>query len=491
MFGYMFSDRWRVIVGLFIPLVSILIWSVWEAHKGPQEAALSQRPTTPAPAIMRPAMEAEQVASIMLSWHSLELVSLRKVQTLWAGYGHICQVTARAATKASAERMRELYGYDIAVPGADGTDTFALILKLISSPPMSTGLDGEGEDEGHLRKMISYEVEQNFYGSVAPRLGRDLPMARCLSVTRGELGSDVPEGITATLMTDLRPKYPVAGEKRAELNETQVYSALDWLANFHRKSWQILPIPLQKLMLPPLQEAERRRRRRSGEEEKAPGHSVWLNGGYTYLATRRKEYASLAADVGSEWSSKLCAPVPHPQGDRSVAEMVAHVLTPGGGRREHETLIHGDVKSENLFTTKSGSEVAFYDFQYVGLGLGVCDLAKLFTCSVPLHMLMVDNHAGGESTRLDMGGGERRLLERYRETLLAGSGKAYDWDTFVRHWETALVDWLRFQASWGFWGNTEWLEARVRLILEDREWRTWLDAQQTSGNYEDGPLDTP
>lgn len=431
-------------------------------------------------------MEAEQVASIMLSRHLLELVSLRKVQTLWAGYGHICQVTARATTRASAERMREAYGDGIGTPEEDGTETFALILKLISSPPTPAGRDGEGEDEdededeGHLRKMLSYEVEQNFYGSVAPRLGRDLPMARCVAATQGKPGSDVPEGMTATLMTDLRPKYPVAGEKRAELDETQVYSALNWLATFHRKSWQVLPIPLHELMLPPLQEAERRRRRRRSRRRpgEAPGHSVWLNGGYTYLATRRKEYASLAADAGSEWSSKLCDPLPASRGGRSVAEMVAHVLTPRG-RREHETLIHGDVKSENLFTTKSGSEVAFYDFQYVGLGLGVCDLAKLLTCSVPLRML-TDDDDDDESTSLEMGGGERRLLERYRETLLVGTDKVYDWDTLVLHWETALVDWLRFQASWGFWGNTEWLEARVRCILEDQEWRTWLDGQQAS-----------
>ncbi|GAP92925.1 putative phosphotransferase enzyme family protein [Rosellinia necatrix] len=408
--------------------------------------------------------EAEQVARVMLSWHALELVSLRKVQTLWAGYGHVCHVTARAASAATAGRVRAAYG-DIGVDVADGdgggTETYALVLKLISPPSIPAG----AADEGHLRKILSYEVEQNFYGSVAPRLGRDLPLARCIAATRGKPGSDTPEGVTAIMMTDLRAKYPVAGEKRAALNETQVHAALDWLSKFHRKSWDILPMPLQELLLPPLEEAERRRQGTSSERS-----SVWLNGGYTYLATRRKEYASLAADSDSEWSSKLCEPLP-PRG-LSVAEMVANVLTPRG--RDHETLIHGDVKSENLFTTSPGSEVAFYDFQYVGLGLGVCDLAKLFTCSVPLHMLTNDDG----SMMLHMDDGERKLLERYRENLLAGTDKTYDWDTLIRHWETALVDWLRFQASWGFWGNTEWLEARVRFILKDPDWRSWLEEQQ-------------
>ncbi|KAJ3559117.1 hypothetical protein NPX13_g9584 [Xylaria arbuscula] len=162
--------------------------------------------------------------------------------------------------------------------------------------------------------------------------------------------------------------------------------------------------------------------------------------------------------------------------------MAATFLIPRG--REHESLIHGDVKSENLFTTHSGTEVAFYDFQYVGLGYGVCDLAKLFTCSVPLDMLTEDD----QSAELPMGAGERSLLERYRANMLAGTDKTYDWDTFVRHWETALVDWLRFQASWGFWGNTEWLEARVRSILKDDDWRTWLYEQQTLIDQETGSL---
>ncbi|KAI1118292.1 kinase-like domain-containing protein [Nemania sp. NC0429] len=405
------------------------------------------------------AVDAEQVASTMLSWHSLELVAFKKLQSLWAGYGHICQVTARATSTAAAERMRKSYG-DIAVVDDDGSEVFPLILKLISPPPASSDV----EDEGHLRKVMSYAVEQEFYGSIAPRLGWDLPMALTIAATQGKPGSDTPEGVSATLMTDLRRKYPVAGEKRAVLDAAQVHAALDWLSAFHKKSWDLLPMPLQELLLPPLEEAERRRR------GAAPGRSVWLNGGYTYLATRRREYASLAADRDSEWSSILCDPVsPH---GRSIAEMVAHVLTPRG--RGHETLIHGDVKSENLFTTRSGSEVAFYDFQYVGLGLGVCDLAKLFTCSVPLLMLTDD----GRTAKLGMDEGERKLLERYRESLLAGTGREYDWDLFVRHWETALVDWLRFQASWGFWGNTEWLEARVRSVVNDSNWKTWLFEQQ-------------
>lgn len=410
---------------------------------------------------MAPLMKPRQVAEIMLSWiesdGDVELVSCTNLQTLWAGYGHICAVTARVRN----------WGANGSLPTeVDGT--LRLILKLIS-PPSSQG------DEGHLRKMLSYEVEQYFYRDVAPRLQSDVAVAKCLAST-GEHAADMPRaeelrGLTATLMTDLRPAFPVAGEKRSVLTERQVQAALDWLAKFHAGSWALLPDDLGLFVLPPLEEARQRTREPYRD---ARTTKLWLNGGYTYLATRRKEFASLSGDASSsEWGSALCDPV---DGGASMAEMVADFLTPSG--RSFETYIHGDVKSENLFTTEPGNRVAFFDFQYVGLGLGVCDLAKLFTCSIPLEMLteMAVYDVQGEML---MGAGEQALLEGYWQILLEsrppGKGPAeYDWHTFVRHWESALVDWCRFQASWGFWGNTEWLEARVRSILADQGWRAWL-----------------
>ena len=196
-----------------------------------------------------------------------------------------------------------------------------------------------------------------------------------------------------------------------------------------------------------------------------------------YLATRRKEYADLLADADSEWSSALCRPVPSV--DASLAELVARVLSPDASSEttsstisDYETLIHGDVKSENLFANTEGSAVAFFDFQYAGMGLGVCDLAKLFTCSVPMHMLTTEALTG--DVALAMTAGERGLLQRYQRTISSTSGKEYPWRELEMHWSTALVDWLRFQASWGFWGNTSWLEARVRHIVGDQQWLEWV-----------------
>jgi Ser/Thr protein kinase RdoA (MazF antagonist) len=175
-----------------------------------------------------------------------------------------------------------------------------------------------------------------------------------------------------------------------------------------------------------------------------------------YLATRRTEYDSLTSDTSSEWSEAFCT------GSPSIAERVASELSPDNfANNEYTTLIHGDVKSENLFSTNDGSSVAFFDFQYVGLGLGVCDLAKLFTCSVPSQML---------DARKDMTDDEEKLLRFYHTKLERQASREYPWDVFQRHWETALLDWCRFQASWGFWGNTAWLGERCGGILAGDTW---------------------
>lgn len=175
-----------------------------------------------------------------------------------------------------------------------------------------------------------------------------------------------------------------------------------------------------------------------------------------YLATRRGEYASLALDTSSEWCTAFCS------GSPSNAEIASTELSSENhANDDFTTLIHGDVKSENLFSTEDGTSVAFFDFQYVGLGLGVCDLAKLFTCSVPERLLR---------TEKVMVESEETLLRFYHRKLEQTAGKNYPWPVFVRHWETALLDWLRFQASWGMWGNTEWLEERCRGILLANEW---------------------
>ncbi|KAI6854759.1 hypothetical protein KC343_g9547 [Hortaea werneckii] len=403
-----------------------------------------------------------EVANTLLRPKDLQLKNYTILQRLWAGYGYICHIEAAPVNN-----------------GQTPDKPFSsFILKLVSPPPTSSSQTSSSstEDEGHLRKLISYQVEQYFYTHLAASLPADVAVAACEGSIHhqpsvGDNGEEDGEQPTIALMLeDLRKGFPIAGEKRTALEERHVFAALDWLARFHGFWWaRRADVRKGQLRLAPLEEA------RLVGSRGAEG--VWLNGGYTYLATRRKEYADLLEDADSEWSSALCRPVPSV--DASIAELVAQVLSPDASSdvtpssiSAYETLIHGDVKSENLFANTEGSAVAFFDFQYVGMGLGVCDLAKLFTCSVPMHMLTTEALSG--DVALAMTPGERGLLQRYQRTISKVSGKEYPWQDLEMHWSTALVDWLRFQASWGFWGNTEWLEARVRHTLANQKWLEWV-----------------
>lgn len=366
----------------------------------------------------------EEVASQLLSAKGLKLLSYTTIQSLWAGYGHICRLSAVPASDLSTDLPKH--------------HPISLILKYISPPATDPK---QPQKEGHLRKILSYQVEQYFYNYLAPQMPKDIAVAECLS------SIDEKSSINASaamILTDLRQTFPVAGEKRGALSETQIFAAIDWLASFHGFWWErAKSFDRAKLVLPPLQHFEETKSMTAN-----PG--VWFNGGYTYLATRRDEYDDLCSS-GSEWAASLCTRPNHGKHGASIAEIVARSLSPitneskEGPISKYETLIHGDVKSENLFTTTGGDVIAFYDFQYVGLGLGVCDLAKLFTCSVPERMLEIPT-----SKSMGMGIGEEKLLKRYLSKLTQVSGKDYEWDVFMRHWERALVDWLRFQVSFFF-----------------------------------------
>ena len=399
------------------------------------------------------------VLSRMLPPLGLEVESIEEIQALWAGYGHIYHVKALPTNKEQAGERHASKGSS----EQEIVRSRDFILKVISPP---TGLQG---NEGHLRKMFSYQVEQYFYEEIAPKLSQDISVAACFGAIFDNVAADTKDqpDLIATLLSDLRINFPISGEKRAVLNRCQAFAAIDWLAKFHGTFLSCPPQNHENFVLPPLE--ENKARTNAG----AQGRTLWLNGGYTYLATRRTEYNALAQDTKTEWSAAFC----EADGDwPPVAEMAARFLTPVG--RNIETYIHGDVKSENMFSNAAGTEVAFFDFQYTGIGLGVSDLAKLFTCSVPLDMLVDDTQTIPREMKMQHA--EKSLLEKYLGVVMSSQRAPKtncEMHELLRHWETALVDWCRFQASWGFWGNEEWLQSRVRCILKDESWLDWLKSQ--------------
>jgi len=169
----------------------------------------------------------------------------------------------------------------------------------------------------HPRKTRSYEVEGAWYTDWAPRCGPASRVPRCFAHWTD--GSEV-----VFVLEDL-DAAGFAGRKRL-LGARELDRCLDWLASFHATFL--------------------------GQEPTG----LWEVGTYWHLGTRPDEYARM-----SDASLKREAPA-------LDAEL-------RGAR--FQTLVHGDAKAANFCFPSGDGPVAAVDFQYVGGGPGIRDVAYL------------------------------------------------------------------------------------------------------------------
>lgn len=358
---------------------------------------------------------------------------------LWAGYGHIYRIHISSPSSSSSP------------------DDVTYIVKTICPPPTTSSQE---YDEGHVRKMLSYRVEANFYRDYAAHLTRD--QAGCCIPKLFPSSSSSPaekqqeDRGQVLIMEDLSLRFPVLTEKRGTLSDKQVSKSLEWLASFHAASWGIESSSkfVKEGFCPSPSEGVKT----------WGGKGLWQQGGYHYLSTRMEELSSidpqhdLWGQLGLHYSSDL---------PFAIEWCLNNPLN-----RTRLSLIHGDVKAANMAFSRDATQMAMYDFQYVGLGLGVQDLAKFLTTSIPRHHLCDT-------------GREEKLLTTYHGFLVERlpKGAEYEFQELMRDWELALVSWVRFLAGWsgGFWGNVDWLQGRVEALLKDQDWVEGVRERWKSG----------
>ncbi|KAG0621635.1 hypothetical protein M758_3G036300 [Ceratodon purpureus] len=296
----------------------------------------------------------------------------------------------------------------------------SLILKTVNPPAVT-----RAADESHLRKLVSYRVERYFYANLSsalspPNLAR---VATCYPVAEKASNDSL-------LLEDLEVNFPISPGSGLGLQRT--HAVLKWLANFHAAFWGLPNDPSVTLIPPPFD-----------VPNPSEAQGAWAQGGYWYLDTRQEEYSC----IGSDWKTHL----PHFQ---AAAEKLK---TDTRGR----TLIHGDCKAANILFSADSSTCALYDFQYVGGGLGAQDLVYFIGTSI-------------DGAILRKNGAHEELLNYYYQELktalkLRNLNADKDLFTFAvlkSQFEVALVDWMRFMAGWGRWGNAGWVESNVRSILK-------------------------
>jgi aminoglycoside phosphotransferase (APT) family kinase protein len=232
----------------------------------------------------------------------------------------------------------------------------------------------------HRRKLRSYEVEQAFYARYAARCGEACRVPRALAL-RAEQGGFL------SVLEDLDAVDFSRRQRRASRDD--ISATLRWLAEFHATFL--------------------------GE----PPDGLWKVGTYWHLATRPDELASMR----------------HAALRRGASAIDARLSS-----ARFKTLIHGDAKLENVCFSRSASAVALVDFQYVGGGVGVKDVAYfLSSCLLPQ-----------ECQKLVPG-----YLDEYFEALqaaLSPTRAAATLDELEREWRelfpVAWVDLYRFLLGW-------------------------------------------
>ena len=202
----------------------------------------------------------------------------------------------------------------------DGRDVVVKRVRLPAAPE-----EGSSEWRSFDRKRRSYDVERRFYADYVPRLSAlPIPRAYCAERT-GEGWLFVLEDLAA------------AGLPAKVLRPTprQLSECLKWLARFHATFLNVAPAGL------------------------------WPEGGYWHLAVRNDEFLRMQESAlkreASRWDARL-------------------------RKAKWRTLIHGDAKPENFCfgangtARQAGLSVGAVDFQYVGGGAGIKDVAYLLSC---------------------------------------------------------------------------------------------------------------
>lgn len=308
---------------------------------------------------------------------------------------------ARSARR--GERIQSLWsGYgEIFRVHLTGGDVPTAIVKSVKPP---SRLRRTKSDLSHVRKCRSYDVETAWYRGFA---------TRCDATCRvpALLASQVATDAWLFVLEDLDAAgFP---ERRRDPQGRELELCLAWLASFHARFLGVAP------------------------------NGLWKTGTYWHLATRPDELAAID-DVAL----------------REAAPVIDRMLR----TCSFQTLVHGDAKPANFCFAPRAGGVAAVDFQYVGGGCGMKDVAYLLS-----------DPAGSEATSL-------RQLDVYfahlREAIAADAkrrttegGAPVDVDALETEWRSlypiACADFYRFLAGWAkeHWRSHGHGQRLVRTVL--------------------------
>ena len=189
-----------------------------------------------------------------------------------------------------------------------------VVVKFINLNKVNDHPRGWNSNLGHQRKVQSYEVETYWFQNWNQECNSG-------SKTPNMIGSYSEGQNQWIVLEDLNTHYPL---RKYDLNLEEVRVCIAWLANFHATFLQKEP------------------------------KGLWLIGTYWHLDTRPDELQKIEH-----------------QELKSKAAQIDQLLN----NCQYKTIVHGDAKLANFCFSEDGQKVAAVDFQYVGGGCGMKDLA--------------------------------------------------------------------------------------------------------------------
>lgn len=256
----------------------------------------------------------------------------------------------------------------------------SFIVKSVKLPKHSSHPRGWSGERGHDRKVKSYHVESHWYGHYGPSFVAKCPMPRA------HLLEEQDDGFILVL-SDLDGQGYT--QRPSSLQDESLEPYLRWLANFH-----VLGLG-------------------------STCDGLWDPGSYWHLATRPDELEAIA-DIRLK---NAAGPI-----DRRLRQA------------RHQTIIHGDAKLANFCVMPQSDKVAMVDFQYVGRGVGVQDLAYFLSSA-----LSPQGCAAREKEALSI------YFDALKEALEAFA-PSVDHQSLIHEWTSlytwAWADFVRFLAGW-------------------------------------------
>lgn len=275
----------------------------------------------------------------------------------------------------------------------------SVVVKHIQLPTQNKHPRGWNTNLSHQRKLKSYRVETCWYQYWNERCSNACKTPECLAV---EFKDDeiiiVLQDLNQTGFPNLKSTASIA----------EIQTCLSWLANFHATFMNEQPV------------------------------NLWEVGTYWHLATRPDELKSL-----------------NDHSLRNAAKLIDQKLQDS----PFQTIVHGDAKLANFCFSSNGKSVAAVDFQYVGGGCGIKDVAYFIgSC--------LDEN---QCEQL-----ESKLLDYYFQALnkaLMVQQKSIDPMAVEQDWRSlypvAWTDFHRFLKGWspGHWKIHSYSERLAREVV--------------------------